>query len=151
MQIVLELKKYWEKELQMSEIVKLICPVCKFSKDVSRQHLPSTAKMVTCPQCSHRFPMEVEDKKVDVSTCLPPDKMKTRNITHINRLHGVTMQLRTATLLVVVCMIFSFMIDVYSIAENINGITWKHPLRVALQLPIIIFFSILWNRQRAEK
>lgn len=61
------------------------------------------------------------------------------------------MQLRTATLLVVVCLIFSFMIDVYSIAENLKGMTWKYHLKVILQLPIIIFFSILWHRQRAEK
>lgn len=63
---------------------------------------------------------------------------------------GGKMELRTSTLLVVVCLIFSFMIDIYSIADNMQNITWKYPLKAFLQLPIIIFFAILWHRQRSE-
>jgi predicted Zn finger-like uncharacterized protein len=35
--------------------MKIQCPACQFSRDVPDDKIPASAKMATCPKCSHKF------------------------------------------------------------------------------------------------
>jgi len=35
--------------------MKIICPECRFSRDVPNAKIPATAKLATCPKCGHKF------------------------------------------------------------------------------------------------
>lgn len=37
--------------------IRLICPYCRFSKEVSKEKIPAAAKRALCPRCGQRFPL----------------------------------------------------------------------------------------------
>ncbi len=38
--------------------MKIICPLCLFTRQVPEEKIPATSVMATCPQCQHRFKIE---------------------------------------------------------------------------------------------
>ncbi|MFA7166544.1 MAG: zinc-ribbon domain-containing protein, partial [Desulfoplanes sp.] len=35
--------------------MKIICPKCSFSREISEHNIPARAQIATCPKCGHRF------------------------------------------------------------------------------------------------
>lgn len=59
------------------------------------------------------------------------------------------MKLRVITLLVAVCLSLSLLLDVFSLFQY-GSFFIQRAVKIALQIPLILFFFSLWQRQRSE-
>ena len=39
------------------QLITIVCPFCRFSKEVDKSSIPVAAKTVTCPKCKRKFPI----------------------------------------------------------------------------------------------
>ncbi len=44
--------------------MKIVCPQCEYTREVSSEKLPSNSVMATCPQCQHRFKIMRESSNI---------------------------------------------------------------------------------------